>query len=189
MDVSDTNRNNEILKKYNQIFNGIKYRIKKINDNGSEYDKDCMKIKFNTDDDIPLNKQLYFPTITLIIKNVFEKDVKYYPPVYLDECLYEVLKMIQYERIDISEEIDFNKIKVSVECMICHYWYFKNIVFKYQPYICNGCHDFSMIAQNLSDFLILKIKNVIYKCYIVGMDKKDAISLLNNSVLNNKGVL
>ena len=46
-----------------------------------------------------------------------------------------------------------------------------------------------MIAQNLSDFLILKIKNVGYRCYLVGINKKDAISLLNNSVLNYKGVL
>ena len=94
--------------------------------------------------------------------------------------------MIQYERIDISEEIDFNKTKLSVECMFCHYWYFKNIGFKYQPYVCNGFHDFIMIVQNLSDFLILKTKNVDHRCYVVGMD---AINLLNNSVLNNKGVL
>ena len=63
---------------------------KKINDNESEYVKDYMKIKSNTDDDIPLNKQLYFPTVTVIIRNVFEKDGKYYPQVYLDDCLYEV---------------------------------------------------------------------------------------------------
>ena len=49
-----------------------------------------MKIKFNTDDDIPLNKELYFLTITVIIRCVFEKDGKYYPQVYLDECLYQV---------------------------------------------------------------------------------------------------
>ena len=46
---------------------------KKINDNGSEYDKDYMKIKFNTDDDIPLNKQLNFLAITVIIRCVFLK--------------------------------------------------------------------------------------------------------------------
>ena len=73
--------------------------------------------------------------------------------------------------------------------MICHYRYFKDIGFKYQPYICNGCHDFSMVVQNLDNFVILKTKNVDYRCYIVGMNKKDAISLLNNSVLDNKGVL
>ena len=44
--------------------------------------------------------------------------------------------------------------------MICHYWYFKDIGFKYQPYVCNRCHDFSMIVQNLDEFLIL-IKKVL----------------------------
>ena len=55
-----------------------------------EYDKEYMKIQFNSVDDIPLNKQLYFPIITVIIRNIFEKDVKYYPQSFLDECLYEV---------------------------------------------------------------------------------------------------
>ena len=73
--------------------------------------------------------------------------------------------------------------------MICRYWYFKDIGFKYQPYVCNACHDFSMILQDLNDFVILKIKNMDYRCYIVGTNKKDAISLLNNSVVDNKGVL
>ena len=49
-----------------------------------------MKIKFNSDDDIPLNKQLYFLTITVIIRNIFEKDGQYYPKCFLHECLYEV---------------------------------------------------------------------------------------------------
>ena len=76
-----------------------------------------------------------------------------------------------------------------VECMVCHYCYFKGIGFKYQPYVCNGCHDISMIVQNLNDFLILKVKGVNYRCCVVGVNKKDAISLLNNYVLDNKGVL
>ena len=69
--------------------------------------------------------------------------------------------MLQYERIDISEGIDFDKTNKSVECMICHHWYSKDIGFKYQPYACNGCHDFSMIVQNLDDFLILRVKVLI----------------------------
>ena len=71
--------------------------------------------------------------------------------------------------------------------MICHYWYFKDVGFKYQPYICNGCRDFSMIVQNLDDFVILRVKGVDYRC-VVNLSKKDAISLLNNSVLDNEGV-
>ena len=97
--------------------------------------------------------------------------------------------MLQYERIDISDGIDFDKTNMSVECMICHYWYFKDIGFKYQPYVCNGCHDFSRIVQNLDEFVILKIKQVDYRCCVVNMSEKYAISLLNNSVLDNKGVL
>ena len=83
----------------------------------------------------------------------------------------------------------FDKTNKSVECMISHYWCFKDIGFKYQPYVCNGCHDFSMIVQNLDDFVILRVKGVDYRCCVVNVSKNDAVSLLNNSVLGNKGVL
>ena len=97
--------------------------------------------------------------------------------------------MLQYERTDISECTDFDKTKKSVKCVISHYWYFKDIGFKYQPYVCNGCHDFSVIVQKLEGYVILKVKGVDYRCCVVNMNKKDAVGLLNNSVLDNKGVL
>ena len=46
--------------------------------------------------------------------------------------------MLEYDRIDISEGIDFNKTNLSKECDICHHWYFKDIGFKYEKYL---CHD------------------------------------------------
>ena len=49
-----------------------------------------MKIKFNTDDNISLNESIYFPKITIIIRSVTQKDDKYYPQIFLDECLYQV---------------------------------------------------------------------------------------------------
>ena len=49
-----------------------------------------MKIKFITDDNIPLNKIIYFPTITIIIRSVTQKDGKYYSQLFLDESLYDV---------------------------------------------------------------------------------------------------
>ena len=73
--------------------------------------------------------------------------------------------------------------------MSSHYWYFKDIGFKYQPYVCNACHDSLVIVQSLDGFAILKIKKVDYRYYIVDRNKKGAISLLKNSVLDNKGVL
>ena len=49
-----------------------------------------MKIQFNSDDDFPLTKQLNFLSLAVIIRNIFEKDGKYYPQFFLDDCLYEV---------------------------------------------------------------------------------------------------
>ena len=49
-----------------------------------------MKIKFDSDDDLPLNKPLKFPTMTIVVRSVFEDKGKYYPQVYLDECLYDL---------------------------------------------------------------------------------------------------
>ena len=49
-----------------------------------------MTIKFNSDDDLPLNKQLKFINLTIIVRTIFEEDFKYYPQIFLDECLYEL---------------------------------------------------------------------------------------------------
>ena len=84
-------RNGKVIKKYSEVWKGIKDCIEKVNNSElEEYDKDFMKIKFNSNDNIPLHKQLHFPTVTVIIRNIFEKDGNYYPQIFLDECLYEV---------------------------------------------------------------------------------------------------
>ena len=70
---------------------GIKSRIEKINNNKSgEYEKDYMKIKIDSHDKLPLNKQLKFLSVTILIRSVFEEDGKYYPKAFLDDCLYEL---------------------------------------------------------------------------------------------------
>ena len=94
--------------------------------------------------------------------------------------------MLQYEINNVSEGIDLNKSDKSEKYMICHYWYFKNFGYKYEPYVCNGCHDLSMVVY---DFMILNIKGVDYRCYVFNMSKSDAIDLLNNSWLDHKGEL
>ena len=69
----------------------MKYHIQTINSSKSgEYDKDYMKIKFNSDDDLPLNKKRKLHMLTIIVRSVFEEDGKYYPQIFIDECLYEV---------------------------------------------------------------------------------------------------
>ena len=91
LNISDTNSNSEVLQKYSELWNGIKDCIEKTNDSKvGKNSKDYMKIKFNSDADVPLNKDLYFRIIKIIVRNIFEKDDKYYPQCFLDECLYEV---------------------------------------------------------------------------------------------------
>ena len=91
LNISLRYNNNDVLIKYSEVWSGIKDQIKKIN-NGSvgEYAKDNMKIKFDSDDKLPLNKILNFRVLTIIIRNIFEKDGKYYPQIFLDDCLYEI---------------------------------------------------------------------------------------------------
>ena len=79
MVFDDTDENKELLKRYDDAFNGIIDKIKKIDDDWFEYAKDYMKIKFNSDDNLPLNKQLKFYNMTVTIRCVFEEDNKLYP--------------------------------------------------------------------------------------------------------------
>ena len=72
------------------------------------------------------------------------------------------IKMLYYDRIDVSEGTDVNKTSASKECDICHYWYFSNFSFKFQPNVCNRCHDLLMMSVNLSDIAILSIKGFDY---------------------------
>ena len=90
--VSDsTDENKELLKKYS-VFNGIMSKIREIDDDWLEYAKDYMKIKFNSDDDLPLNKSLKFCLMAVTIRCVFKEDDELYPQVFLDDTLYELQK-------------------------------------------------------------------------------------------------
>ena len=85
-----TDENKELLKKYNDAFNEIMDKIKKIDDDWVEYAKDYMKIKFSSDDNLPLNKPLKFYQMTLTIRCVFSEDNKLNPQVFLDDTLYSL---------------------------------------------------------------------------------------------------
>ena len=100
------------------------------------------------------------------------------------------MNMIEYDRIDISEGTDINKTNVSKECKICHYWYFKDIGFKYELYICNGCHGLMQQAISFNDVAIVYVKGSACRIRFCNMSKDDAISIMNNSNLVDKiGVL
>ena len=88
--VDSPDESKELLKKYTDVWKGIKNKINAINVSKYDYEKDFMKIKFNSDDDLPLNKPLKFHNMTITIRSVFEEDGKLYPQVFLDDTLYEL---------------------------------------------------------------------------------------------------
>ena len=68
----------------------MKHHIKKINNADVNYNSDYGKIKFLSDDSLPLGKLIYFPTFTVVIRCVFKQNRVFYSQVYLDDCLYQI---------------------------------------------------------------------------------------------------
>ena len=75
------------------------------------------------------------------------------------------MKMLGYERIDISEGIVVNKTNLSREYDICHYWYFKDTGFKYEKYLCNTCHDLMQKAMSFNNVSIVYVKGSAYRIH------------------------
>ena len=89
--LDDVNENKEVSEKYEEIWEGIKKEIETIN--GGEkikYGKDFQKIRFKSNDDLPLNKPIKLRLLTIIIRSVFSEDGKFYPQLFLDDALYEL---------------------------------------------------------------------------------------------------
>ena len=132
-----------------------------------------MKIEFDSDKNILLNKTMEIPTVTIVARAVFHENDKYYPQVFLDGCLQKIYKL----QIDVSERADVNKTNASKESDVCHYWYLLNYSFKFQPNVCNRCHDLLM-SVNFSDIAILNVQGPDYSCIITLISKNEAINFL-----------
>ena len=97
--------------------------------------------------------------------------------------------MIQYKKIDVSQETDVSKTSASKECELCHYWFFKDVGFKFEEHVCNRCHDLLTIAYSLKDIAILNAKGATFRCILMGISKNEGLKRLNNSVTYDRGVL
>ena len=98
--------------------------------------------------------------------------------------------MLEYDRINTSEGIDISKTNASKECDICHYWHFKDIGFKYEPYFCNSCHDLMQKAMSFNDVAIVYVKGSAYRDHFWYVSKDDAISIMSNyNLIDKKDVL
>ena len=108
-----TNESKEKIKKYGELWSKIRDLIRSITKNSGDYDETYMKIKFNSDNEFPLNKTIEVACMIIVVRATFYENNKDYLQVFLDECLYELyknnIKMLYYDRINISEGIDVNK--------------------------------------------------------------------------------
>ena len=95
--------------------------------------------------------------------------------------------MLQYKKIDVSEGVDVNKTSASKECMLCHYCYLKDVGF--EPYAFSKRHNVLMTAYELKNIAILNVKGADFRCILWGISRDEVVNSLNNSVLENKGVL
>ena len=97
--------------------------------------------------------------------------------------------MLQYKKIDVLEGTDTDKTSLLKECMLCHYLYFKDVRFKFEPHVCNKCHDILMTAYELKSIAILNVKAADFRCILWGIGRDEAVNRLNKSVLEYKVVL
>ena len=93
----------DVYEKLMNIFESIKKKIAEKTWDDAEYDNDYMKIKFEGNNIFPEGKDVNIHLATILIRAIFTKDGKYYPQLFLDDGLY---KMLEYERIDISDGMD-----------------------------------------------------------------------------------
>ena len=97
--------------------------------------------------------------------------------------------MLQYEKIDVSEGIDTTKTSALKKCILCHYWYFKDVGFRFEPHVCNKCHDVLMTVYELKNTALINVKGVNFRCILWSISRDEAINRLDNSVFKDKGVL
>ena len=97
--------------------------------------------------------------------------------------------MLPYQKIDASEGFDVNKTSESEKCELCHYWFFKDVGFKFEKHVCNGCHDLLTTAYSLTNIAILSAKEATFRCILMGISKNEGLRRLNNSVTYDRGVL
>ena len=88
--------------------------------------------------------------------------------------------MLQYDRIDISEEIDVNKTSASKKCVACHYQHFLNYSLTFQPNVCNRCYDLLITPVNFKDIAILNNKGSDYWSVFSLISKNEAAKLLQS---------
>ena len=90
-------------------------------------------------------------------------------------------KMLQYQKTDVSEEIDVNKTSE-----LCYYLFFKDVGVKFEKHVFNGYHDLLTMAYSLKNIAVLSVKGTTFRCLLMGSSKNEAVKKINNSVIYDR---
>ena len=89
-DVVPNNESKQIIKEYEELWSKIRDLIRSVTKKSDDYDEKYMKINFDSDDNLPLNKTTEIPSMIIVVRAIFLKNNKYYPQIFLDECLHKL---------------------------------------------------------------------------------------------------
>ena len=128
-----------------------------------------MKIKFKSNNILAVGKDVNVPIAAIIIRATFAQDGKYYAQLFLDDG---IIKLLEYERFDISEGIDVHMSNKSKECMLCQNYYFLDKNFSYGPYFCDGCYNIMQKSIHFKNIAIVHAKKSSYRIYFLYMSKR-----------------
>ena len=135
-----------------------------------------------------MNKPVKLHLLTIIIRSAFSEDSKFYPQLFLDDALCDVLKC-NMKKLLMMKELITIKIQV-LQDFVCKFWFFVNKNFNYKDCACNGCHNLLMIALSLDNIAVLNVSNVLYRCILMGISKDESLKRLNNTNnLGKKGIV
>ena len=83
--------------------------------------------------------------------------------------------MLQYKKIVVSERIDGNKTSATKGCELCRYWFFKDVGFKFEEHLCNGCHDLLTMAHSLKNVAIFSTKGATFTSLLMDISKNEVL--------------
>ena len=160
--------NDDQKNKYQQVWKEI---LKIVDNENGELNLHEKTVLSNSD--IPTDKIIKMLSVTIVIKSLLGKNNK--------------LKLLEYDRIDISEGVDINKCEeTSKKCSLCKFYYFLDKSSSYGPFLCNGCYDMSLKVISMQNLAIINHNGNHYRVNFAFISKKDAYNLIKNATIIDK---
>ena len=182
MIFSNDDQKNKYHQVWKEIFKFLKFLKVRSKEPGNEELKIHEKVVL-FDSDIPTDKIIKIPSITIVIKSLLKKKKNLFR-TFTKSFIVRIIKMLEYDKIDISEGIDINKCEeTSKKCSLCNFYYFLDKNFSYGLFLCNGCYDMSLKAVSMQNLTIINHNGNHYRVNFAFISKKNAYNLIKSATI------